>query len=157
MLSTDKQIRKESPMARGLLDYFPLALAEVARVSYIGNEQHNPGEEMHWARDKSPDHADCLIRHLVERGTMDVDGLRHSSKMVWRALALLQVELEKTMVPLDKSTLYRNKHTGVVYRVDGDRLLARRVDNTWFESCKPVQDFRDNPSKYVEIKDADNE
>lgn len=94
-MTTDKKARKEMPMARGLLDYFPDACAAVANVSYVGNQQHNPGEEMHWAREKSKDHADCCVRHLVERGTMDEDGLRHSAKLAWRALALLQLEIER--------------------------------------------------------------
>lgn len=94
MLPTDKQDRKERPVARGLLDYFPDACAEVAHLSYVGNQQHNPGEELHWAREKSNDHADCIVRHLMERGTLDGDGMRHSAKTAWRALALLQLELE---------------------------------------------------------------
>lgn len=94
-LPTSKTERKERPMARGLLDYFPDALAEVAHVSYVGNQQHNPGEELHWAREKSTDHADCIIRHLADRGRLDDDGMRHSAKVAWRALAMLQLELEK--------------------------------------------------------------
>lgn len=86
--------RKACPITTGVLDYFPLAIAEVARTSWIGNEQHNPGQPMHWARDKSEDHADCISRHLIERGRIDSDGLRHSAKLAWRALALLQMELE---------------------------------------------------------------
>lgn len=93
-LPANAKDRKERPMYRGLIAYFPDALAEIANVSHVGNEQHNPGEEMHWARDKSRDHADCIIRHLVEQGSMDDDGLRHSAKMAWRALALLQIEIE---------------------------------------------------------------
>lgn len=93
-LSTDKNVRKEQPIARGVLDYFPNAIAEVARVSFIGNQQHNPGEEMHWAKDKSRDHADCIARHMLDRGTLDNDGLRHTAKIAWRALALLQIEIE---------------------------------------------------------------
>lgn len=87
--------RKEYPLARGVLDYFPDALMVVANVSKVGNDQHNPGQPMHWAKDKSPDHADCLLRHLRERGTLDTDGLRHTAKVAWRALALLQTELEQ--------------------------------------------------------------
>jgi hypothetical protein len=30
----------------------------------------------------------------MRRGTMDSDGLRHTAKMAWRALALLQKEIE---------------------------------------------------------------
>lgn len=95
-MTTDKKGRKETPMARGLLDYFPDALAAVAHVSYVGNEQHNKGQEMHWAREKSTDHADCVIRHLAERGKVDDDGLLHSAKAAWRALALLQTEIENS-------------------------------------------------------------
>ncbi len=94
MLPTDPKERKNVPMARGLLDYFPDALAAVADVSRVGNEQHNPGQPMHWAKHLSPDHADCIIRHLVDRGKLDTDGLRHTAKVAWRALALLQTELE---------------------------------------------------------------
>ncbi len=94
VLPQDPAARKEIPLARGLLDYFPAALAAVAAVSKAGNDQHNPGQPMHHARGKSTDHADCIVRHLVDRGTVDSDGQRHSAKVAWRALALLQEELE---------------------------------------------------------------
>lgn len=93
-LPTDKQDRKSTPITTGVLDYFPAAMAEVARVSNAGNDQHNPGQPLHWARGKSTDHADCIVRHLVDRGTLDDDGQRHTAKVAWRALALLQEELE---------------------------------------------------------------
>jgi hypothetical protein len=91
---SDKQARKERPIATGVLAYFPDAIAEVAHVSFVGNQQHNPGQPMHWARHKSTDQSDCIARHLTEAGTIDDDGLRHSAKLAWRALALLQLELE---------------------------------------------------------------
>lgn len=94
ILPEDPKERKALPMASGLLDYFPGALAEVAFVSKVGNDQHNPGEPIHWARGKSSDHADTILRHLVDRGKLDTDGVRHSAKVAWRALALLQEELE---------------------------------------------------------------
>lgn len=87
--------RKVMPMCRGVLDYFPDALAAVAEVSYVGNEKHNPGEPLHWSREKSTDHADCILRHLATRGTRDADGVRHSAALAWRALALLQLEIEE--------------------------------------------------------------
>jgi hypothetical protein len=93
-LPTDSATRKNVPIARGVLDYFPDAIAAVAELSRIGNEQHNPGEPLHWAREKSTDHADCIVRHLIECGTLDSDGVRHSAKTAWRALALLQIEIE---------------------------------------------------------------
>lgn len=94
VLEADSETRKTYPMARGLLDYFPDALAEVSRVSYLGNEKHNPGQPMHHARNKSTDHADCIMRHLAGRGTFDGE-IRESAALAWRALALLQEELEK--------------------------------------------------------------
>src|SRR5258708_2995724 len=86
--------RKTFPMARGLLDYFPDALALVANVSYRGNEKHKPGEEMHHSRSKSSDHVDCAIRHLVERGSVDGDNIMHTAEAAWRVLAALQIEAE---------------------------------------------------------------
>lgn len=94
ILTTDPQLRKGMPITTGVLDYFPLAIAEVAVVSKAGNDQHNPGQPLHWARGKSTDHADCIARHLIDRGSRDTDGMRHSAKLAWRALANLQTELE---------------------------------------------------------------
>lgn len=95
ILPTDPAERKDIPITTGVLSYFPLAIAEVARVSKAGNDQHNPGQPLHWARGKSTDHHDCIGRHLIDRGTRDTDGQRHSAKLAWRALAALQVELEQ--------------------------------------------------------------
>lgn len=93
-LPTEAKARKALPVCTGVLDYFPDALAAVAEVSKKGNDQHNPGQPLHWAKEKSTDHADCIVRHLLERGTIDTDGGRHSAKVAWRALALLQTEIE---------------------------------------------------------------
>lgn len=98
-LPSEAKARKDIPLARGLLDYFPDALAAVAELSRIGNEQHNPGEPLHWAREKSADHADCIVRHLIDRGKRDTDGQLHTAKTAWRALALLQLELEGLTPP----------------------------------------------------------
>lgn len=95
MVEVDKKVwRKQRPLATGVLDYFGDALMEVAHCSFIGNEQHNPGEPLHWAKEKSQDEPDALLRHLKDRGTIDDDGVRHSAKVAWRALAMLQREIE---------------------------------------------------------------
>ena len=94
LLPTDAQERKQIPIVSGVLDYFPLAIAEVAKCSWAGNQQHHPDKPLHWDKTKSTDHADCIARHLVDRGKFDTDGQRHSAKLAWRALALLQLELE---------------------------------------------------------------
>lgn len=86
--------RKKYPVASGVLDYFPDAIVAVSYLSFKGNEQHNPGQPLNWSRGKSNDHADTMQRHFLQRGTRDGDGVRHSVKMVWRALALLQEEIE---------------------------------------------------------------
>lgn len=88
--------RKALPIATGVIDYFPDAIVAIAELSRIGNDQHNPGAPLHWDRSKSTDEWDALMRHFVERGTVDTDGVRHSTKVAWRALAGLQKEIEKS-------------------------------------------------------------
>ena len=100
MLSTDPKERKEVPVATGFMDYFPDAIIAVAKVSFLGNQQHNPGQPLHWAREKSADHSDTLMRHFMERGKTDVDGVKHSAKLAWRVLAMLQLECEAEGAPL---------------------------------------------------------
>lgn len=104
-LPTSALARKELPLATGLLDYFPAALVAVAGLSRVGNEQHNPGKPLAWDRAKSGDEADALLRHFLDRGLIDTDGLRHSTKVAWRALALLQKELEEAgLAPLSRGS-----------------------------------------------------
>lgn len=86
--------RKGQPIFSGCLMYFPDALLAIGECSRIANEQHNAGEPMHWSREKSADHPDALLRHLIDAGTMDDDNILHSTKVAWRALAMLQLELE---------------------------------------------------------------
>ncbi len=105
-LPTGSAERKEFPMCTGVLDYFPAALAEVAHVSWVGNQKHNPGQPLHHARGKSMDHPDCIVRHTSERGGWDrfewtdengaqqVRWVMHSAYVAWRALADLQQECE---------------------------------------------------------------
>ena len=91
----DEQNRKEMPVFSGVLKYFPDAIREVAKTSWIGNQQHHPNKPLHWDRSKSGDELDALTRHLMEAGEIDTDGIRHSAKVAWRALANLQKELEE--------------------------------------------------------------
>lgn len=105
LLPTDPKERKKFPIGTGVLDYFPSAIAEIARVSYQGNEQHSPGEKLHWARNKSADQDDTIIRHYLERGKLDSDGMRHTAKLCWRALALLQLELEADGAPIARGAV----------------------------------------------------
>ena len=95
IMETDKNKRKQIPIFTGLIKYFPKALAEVAKVSYIGNQQHHPDKPLHWDRSKSTDELDALTRHLFQAGETDTDGMLHSAKVAWRALANLEKELEQ--------------------------------------------------------------
>lgn len=99
VLPTESAARNQYPMWDGLFGYFQSALAEVARCSYIANEQHNPGEPMHWARGKSMDHKNKIIKHLLDCEATDTDGVLHATKLAWRSLALLQEILEKRGAP----------------------------------------------------------
>lgn len=94
-LPTDAAARKALPIYSGVLKYFPDALAAIAACSKAGNDQHNPGKPLHWDRSKSGDELDALTRHLMEAGTVDGDGIAHSAKLAWRALANLQKEIER--------------------------------------------------------------
>ena len=90
--------RKDYPVFSGVLKYFPLALLEVSKVSKIANDQHNPGEPIHWDRSKSTDELDALTRHLIDHASgkeVDDDGLLHIAKVCWRSLACLQKLLEE--------------------------------------------------------------
>jgi len=87
--------RKQTPVFSGVLKYFPDAIREVAKCSFAGQQQHNPDKPLAWDRSKSGDELDALTRHLLDAGTIDDDGIRHSAKVAWRALANLQKEIEK--------------------------------------------------------------
>lgn len=100
-LPTSAAERKGIPLFSGCINYFPDALAAVAILSRIGNDQHNPGSPLHWDRSKSGDEKDALARHLLEAGTFDTDGVRHSAKVAWRALANLQKEIEEAKARLE--------------------------------------------------------
>jgi hypothetical protein len=110
-LPVDSAERKNYPLFTGLCRYFPAALAGVAKISKLGNDKHNPGEEMHHARGKSPDHSDCILRHLIDtedllaalnRGDSisSENILNEVSQMAWRALALSQALHEEFGAPL---------------------------------------------------------
>ncbi len=105
-LPLDSQERKNYPLMRGCLRYFPAALAGVAKVSRLGNDKHNPGQELHHDREKSMDHGDCIVRHLLDTedllsASADKEQiLLEVSQLVWRALAYSQELHEKFGAPL---------------------------------------------------------
>jgi hypothetical protein len=97
-MSTDSADRKLCPVTTGFLGYFPDAAMCVAFVSYNGNQKHNPGEPLHWAKEKSSDEKDAEARHMLDalRGLPPDPGLErlgnlcHLASKAWRAMADLQ-------------------------------------------------------------------
>lgn len=96
----DDKTREDFPLYDGLLAYFPGALCEVARWSRIGNIKHNgPNSPLHWARDKSIDHENKIMRHLLDARQLDENGFVEAVALAWRALALCQTILEERGYP----------------------------------------------------------
>lgn len=158
-LPTGSAERKAVPLARGVLDYFPAALAEVARLSQAGNDKHNPGEELHHARGKSTDHADCIIRHLVDRGIVDPDdGFLHEVKVAWRALALLQESLEARGAPLARGAREPTlcdlvKSCGYI-PVLGSGALPDKIERPWITSPGEQPALADSTAVDVLLEDG---
>ena len=79
--------RKAIPIYTGFIKYFPLAIAEVAKISLQGGLQHGQtAQTLHWDRSKSGDELDAMMRHVI-----DEDG----AQVAWRAMANLQKQREE--------------------------------------------------------------
>lgn len=123
--------RKEVAVARGLFAYFPDALALVARHSVRSNEKHNPGQLVHWSRDKSSDHEDCIARHslavAVDPDSLDGDA-PHIVCRAWRALAALQVwaERERDAAPQKPVTVEEPTCCGFCEYDESDGSLVKQ-------------------------------
>jgi hypothetical protein len=121
------QERKKIPVYSGVLTYFPDAIAEVSKSSMAGNKQHLEGQPLHWDRTKSMDQLDALVRHLLDhaRGEeFDDDGVRHLAKVAWRALAELQLVMEKKH---NKS----KKHNKTYSDADVSKSFAQYIADTY--------------------------
>lgn len=144
-LPTAAADRKAIPIFSGFVKYFPDAMTAVAELSRIGNDQHNPGKPLHWDRSKSGDEADALQRHLLEHGTLDTDGVRHSAKVAWRAMALLQKEIESERKPKSMMDIVRAEFAPPpitnLERVAAARA-AHNADPTTRHGGQPVPDTK---------------
>jgi hypothetical protein len=111
LFGTDYAERKQIKIFDGAVMYFPKALAAVSIVSVVGNEQHNPGEALHWSRGKSFDQFNTALRHMVEHksGQLYAEDIpervqkiignlkvRTLANAAWRVLAALELSIEET-------------------------------------------------------------
>ena len=134
MLPHDAKARKALPLYTFLTQYFPDAIAELVKVSVKGNEQHNPGQPMNWARGKSTDQLDAAMRHLFDHGVgirFGVDGQRTLAQAAWRLLAQLQLDLEKETAVKPLGAAIGTHTSGLAYpitsgshRDEGELLYA---------------------------------
>lgn len=137
-LPTTDAARKALPVFDGVLMYFPKAILEVARVSMQGNDQHNPGERLHWARGKSMDQFNTALRHMMDHGTGNrFDGefrgekIWHLAKAAWRNLAALELAIEEFNI--GATVLAASEGLPLVVMKQGDEYAA---DNAaWAEVC----------------------
>lgn len=145
-LPDEAQARKSIPLATGFADYFPSAIVAVAALSAKGNDQHNPGAPLHWDREKSGDEADALFRHFLQRGTVDGDGVLHSTKVAWRALAMLQKELEASGAPIAPGA--KNVPKGKPFPDTLGPIYALSADDPKLEARLAKQDDDPEPSSF---------
>lgn len=95
----------KSPLMRGLLHYFPRALAAVADVSQVGANKYS------WKGWESvPEgeyrYGDALVRHIVAEETEGLydskpggTGKLHAAQEAWNALARLELMLRRLESP----------------------------------------------------------
>lgn len=149
-LPTDASSRKEYPIATGVLDYFPDALVAIAEISKAGNDQHNPGLPLRWTRSKSGDESDTCMRHFLQRGTIDIDGKRHTAKAAWRILALLQKEIEeeqdKALTKQENPIIINNVHVNTLmqnmindYGIKVEMAENKKITGWQYCNCEECQ------------------
>lgn len=114
ILPADDKQRKNLPIFKMIIGYFPKALREVTRVCVANNVRYNPDRkpaDINWARGKSTDQLGSLFRHVMERAADGVvfeelppevqaacgpgfERVYVLAEAAWRALAALEVEIE---------------------------------------------------------------
>ena len=95
-LPTDRDARNALPIWDGCIAYFPDVWAEVAKVSVLGNKQHDLGDKLFWNTHVSVDHKNKAFRHMLDDtngDVMDDDGTFHLAKSLWRIAAALQLRI----------------------------------------------------------------
>ena len=139
MLPTDSAARKALPLLTFLKGYFPRTFVALTRHSVAANEKHNPGEPLHWSRDKSNDHGNCIIRHQLECDGHSTDpdtGELIEVAVAWRACA--QSELA-----LDALALRKSLHDEVA-KMPSVKQLLRRFDEEQDKQMRDAKTLKQN-------------
>lgn len=136
MLPLDSRARKAIPIYSGFIKYFPNAIVAVAELSRKGNDQHNPGQPLHWDRAKSGDELDALMRHTIDEvlgEDTDTDGVLHATKRAWRAMADLEKKLESRDCVIGKFAPAAGDivQTTDVYRSNWGDISAAQDTSSW--------------------------
>jgi len=79
-------------LMKGFMQYFPNAIAEVARVSEFGARKYDWGNWKHVSGGEDR-YTDALCRHLLLPGLDDESGLAHAAHTAWNAMARLELML----------------------------------------------------------------
>jgi hypothetical protein len=92
-----KDDKNKPPVFEGVLEYFPLAILEIAKVSAMGAQKYDWGNWVH-VQDGYKRYTSALCRHLVGKGDLDFDdesNLLHAAHVAWNSLARLELILKK--------------------------------------------------------------
>ena len=105
LIPEDDEERAKYPIGTYTTEYCPNAIVALARHSFEANEKHNPGEEIHWAKEKSVGSINRVFRHLFEFAWHHARGERRKAKYhitaaAWRINELLERYITK-MKPFD--------------------------------------------------------
>lgn len=99
-----KDDQGKPPIYRGVLSYFPRAVASVATVSHFGASKYAWNGWLH-VPDGFNRYSDGLVRHLTLEGQGEVydaeSGLNHASHVAWNSLARLELLLREEHVEKD--------------------------------------------------------
>ena len=107
-LPLDAKERKRLQLYTFMFGYFPDAWLAIVDVARAGNDQHNPGEPLHWSRHKSSDQMNAAFNHIFDYGLgskKDIDGCRHLAKAAWRLMAQDQLDIEREKQDADEARL----------------------------------------------------
>lgn len=88
----DDEERQKYAVGTFICEFFPHAIAELARFSHDMQQKHNPDKPMGWAKDKSVGNGNQIFRHQMDGEFREV---------AWRGLEQLERFLMK-MPPFEK-------------------------------------------------------